>query len=150
MSFTKLSYHIVFSTKHRMPTIVLGEPHTLYRILHSIAKSKGAYVRRIGGMKEHVHILVDIPAELSVAEFVKTLKGQSSKALYASDEFPDWNGWSEGYGAFTVSYDNIQTVYNYIARQWEHHADINFIDEYRQWLLSNGISSDHPYFPKID
>ena len=148
MSFTRFSYHLVFSTQNRQNTISIEGERFLYKILYDIMKNEGAYVYRIGGMPDHVHILVDIPANISVAKFVQKVKQESSFLAKQLPELPLWRGWAEGYGGFTYSLNEIEKIKHYIINQKEHHKRISFIDEYRAWLIENGISVDAPYFPK--
>ena len=148
MSFTKSVYHIVFGTKHRQAVIPIEHERRVYKILFDLMKSYGAYVYRIGGMPDHVHILVDISSKNALADFVKRLKQESSFLIKNDGIFPGWCGWSEGYGAFTYSSSDIPSVMQYICNQKEHHKKISFIDEYRQWLIEMGVSPDAPFFPK--
>ncbi len=147
MSFTRFIYHLVFTTKDRQNTISIEGEKVLYKILYDIMKQEGAYVHRIGGMPDHIHILVDIPANTSPAKFVQKLKQESSYLAKQAPELPQWNGWAEGYGGFTYSINDVDTVKQYIINQKEHHKRISFIDEYRAWLIENGISPDAPFFP---
>ena len=147
MSFTRFIYHLVFTTKNRQNTISIEGEKVLYKILYDIMKQEGAYVHRIGGMPDHIHILVDIPANTSPAKFVQKLKQESSYLAKQAPELPQWNGWAEGYGGFTYSINDVDTVKQYIINQKEHHKRISFIDEYRAWLIENGISPDAPFFP---
>ena len=149
MSFTKSVYHIVFGTKLRQPSIPIDIDRKLYKILYDLMKSYGAFVYRIGGMPDHVHILVDITSKMALSDFVKRLKQESSYLLRKDSAFSDWNGWAEGYGAFTYSISEIPKVIEYINNQKEHHKKVSFIEEYRQWLIEMGVSPDEPYFPKI-
>ena len=148
MSFTKSVYHIVFGTKYRQPTIPIDIERKLYKILYDLMKSYGAFVYRIGGMPDHVHILVDITSKTALSDFVKHLKQESSYLLKKDSVFPNWNGWGEGYGAFTYSISEIPNVIEYINNQKEHHKKVSFIEEYRQWLIEMGVSPDELYFPK--
>lgn len=148
MSFTRLIYHLVFPTKNRQNTISVEGEKVLYKILYEIMKREGAHIHRIGGMPDHVHILVDIPADISLSKFVQKLKQESSYLAKEAIELPLWNGWAEGYGGFSYSANEIDNVKQYIINQKEHHKRVSFIDEYRIWLLENGISPDAPFFPK--
>ena len=150
MSFTKSVYHIVFGTKYRQPTIPIDVERKLYKILYDLMKNYGAFVYRIGGMPDHVHILVDITSKNALTDFVKRLKQESSFLIKKDEAFPNWNGWGEGYGAFTYSISEIPSVINYITNQKEHHKKVSFIEEYRNWLIEMGVSPDEPYFPKLD
>ncbi len=148
MSFTQSVYHIVFSTKNRKASINIDNERKMYKILYDIMKQLGAHVHRIGGMPDHIHILVDISAQNSLSNFVKELKQKSSYIVGRMTEFPDWDGWEEGYAGFSYAYSDIPTVENYINNQKEHHKRMSFRDEYRAWLIEMGVSPDEPYFPK--
>ena len=86
---------------------------------------------------------------MALSDFVKRLKQESSYLLRKDSAFSVWNGWAEGYGAFTYSITEIPNVIEYINNQKEHHKKVSFIEEYRQWLIEMGVSPDEPYFPKI-
>ncbi len=149
MSFTKSVYHIVFGTKNRKPIINIAHEKLVYKLLYDIINNQGGHIYRIGGMPDHIHILVDITSNKSLSEFVKELKQKSSYVIKRMSQFPQWEGWEEGYGAFTYSCNEIQSVVNYISNQKEHHKKVSFIEEYRNWLIEMGVSPDEPYFPKL-
>lgn len=149
MSFRKNVYHIVFATYRRERTLQGNAKREMHSILYYLCKSKGGFVYRIGGMEEHVHILVDIPTDISVREFVRYIKSESSKmAGRKAESFPLWCGWQEQYSEFTVSWGLLETVRRYVMNQEEHHRTESFHDEYRRWLIENGIDESEPYFPK--
>ncbi len=150
MSFTKLIYHIVFSTKSRQNTIPVNFERDLYALILHIVNKQNGHLHRIGGMPDHIHMLVDVPTNISVANFVKKIKQESSFLMAQNPNFPKWSGWEEGYGAFTYSVAEIPTVKAYIKNQKEHHRRVSFIEEYRSWLIEMGVSPDEPYFPKLD
>ena len=107
MSFTKSVYHIVFGTKYRQATIPQEEERKLYKILYDLMKKSGAFVYRVGGMPDHVHILVDITSKVSLTEFVKSLKQESSFLIKQDGSFPQWNGWGISASAFA----NVQSTH---------------------------------------
>ena len=148
MSFTKSVYHIIFSTKHRFPAIPIDKERVLYKILFDLMRKHGAFVYRIGGMPDHVHILVDITQKIALQDFVKLIKQESSYLAGRNDAFPNWCGWEQGYAAFTYSAKEIPNVTEYINNQKEHHRVVTFAEEYRNWLIEMGVSPDEPYFPK--
>ena len=148
MSFIKSTHHIVFSTKYREETINIENERELYAYIMGIINNLGGFLYRIGGMPDHIHILVDVPATKSLSDFVKTIKQSSSLWMKNNTKFPKWRGWEDGYGAFSYSKNELQNVVEYIKSQKEHHKRFSFIEEYRAWLIEMGISQDVPYFPK--
>lgn len=146
MSYTKLIYHIVFRTKCSIKAINHENERELYAYIYGIAKNYNAYVYRIGGMPDHIHILMDLPPITGLSDFMRELKKSSSVWIKESGKFPLFSGWGEGYAAFTYSRNDVETITNYIKNQHEHHRVITFAEEYRKFLIDNGITPDERYF----
>jgi REP element-mobilizing transposase RayT len=89
-----------------------------------------------GGTENHVHILLELPPEMAVADAVRTLKCNSSRWLRESVRL---FSWQQGYGAFSVSPSHLGRVVNYIAHQAEHHKRYSFEEEFRAMLKAAGI-----------
>ena len=138
MSFTQLLYHIVFSTKHRNPTIPEEYAEELYRLITHISKKEGCHVYKVGGIENHVHLFVSIPADKTVSKIVQNTKRETSMVLGKHPNFPNWDGWNEGYGAFTCSWRDKNNVINYIKNQREHHSTVSAEDEFREFLIQFG------------
>ena len=142
MSHTALTYHLIFGTHNRHRVIPQDHERELYKFMYDFANSREVYIRRIGGMPDHVHILCDIPAKVAIADFVRLIKTESSKFMRANPQFPDWWKWAEGYGDFTVDASSREARRQYIIRQREHHQRINFRGEYRDFLREAGFPDD--------
>ena len=147
MSFCKLNYHIIFATKFRAPVISPESEREIYNLLYNVLKQHGCFVHRIGGMFDHVHILVDIPRTVFIPDLLKELKTKTTHIIKDHRICDCWPGWQDGYGIFTVSYGNVDIVKNYIANQKTHHEKVTFIEEYRRILIDEGFDPDSPYFP---
>ena len=93
-------------------------------------------------------MLVSIPANVAVSEFVRGLKYASSGWLKQNSSFPLFTGWGEGYAAFTYSREQIPVVRQYIINQKEHHHHTTFAEEYRQFIIDNGGEINEEYFLK--
>jgi putative transposase len=96
-------------------------------------------VLAIGGASDHVHVLLSLPATLSIAKAMQLLKGNSSKWL--RETFPKMNSfaWQEGYGAFSVSISGVDSTVAYIRNQAEHHRTRSFRKEYATMLKKHGF-----------
>ena len=140
MSYTSLTYHIVISTYNRKQVITSRHERELYAFITSFSTARGVKIRRVGGMPDHVHILCDIPATIAVAEYVKVLKAETSKFMRANPDFPAWEKWAEGYGAFTVDADSREVRRQYIMNQKEHHTKATFDEEFRRILAAYGLT----------
>jgi hypothetical protein len=146
-TFTQIFYHVVFSTKDRRRVLAESRQEELYRYVWGIHRNLGCKLHRIGGVEDHIHILVSIPTTLSLADYVKEVKTGSSKWLKEGKVFPDFTGWQDGYGAFTVSLEHKEALIEYIRTQSDHHRTVSFQDEYKHLLREAGIAFDEKYLP---
>ncbi|MGE0021753.1 MAG: IS200/IS605 family transposase [Draconibacterium sp.] len=148
MSYTRFLYHIVFRTKSSKNTIVEQHEKELYAYILGIISNKKSKLYRIGGIPNHIHLLVDIHPTFAVSDFMKELKEYSSKWLSTNPNFPDFEGWAVSFAAFSYNFREKQTIIDYIINQKKHHKKISFEDEYRQFLIENGLEIDERYFLK--
>lgn len=146
MSYTQLIYHIVIRTHGSRRTISEAHERELYNYMFGIARNRNVVVYRIGGMPDHVHLLVGLPSDLSVAKFVQELKSVTSTWLKANPKFPSFDHWGKEYAAFTYSAKERDVVINYIKGQKEHHRTLSFAEEYRQLIEESGIAINEQYF----
>jgi REP element-mobilizing transposase RayT len=144
-TYTSLHYHIVFSTRNREPYLTCEIRDQLFPYLGGIAREDGMQLIGVGGMADHVHCLVMVPATLTLSKAVQTLKGVSSKWIHK--QFPALAkfSWQDGYSAFAVSLSNIPEVLKYIERQEEHHKKRSFQEEYIAFLKAHDIAFDERY-----
>ena len=138
-SFTQLTYHIVFATKYRRPTINDAIQERLYEYIGSTLRAKKGHLIEIGGTADHVHILARLSPSLAVADVVRDVKANSSKWMTDQIEVTSRFEWQKGYGAFTVSYSRTQSVQEYIRNQEEHHRTKTFQEEYIEFLKRHKI-----------
>ena len=98
-------------------------------------------------MPDHVHMCVEVHPTIALSEFVKVLKQESSKWLKEHrKEFPMFEGWSNGYAAFSYSAKERPKVMEYIKAQKEHHRHKSFREEYEEWLLEMGMNPAEDLF----
>lgn len=144
-TYTSLHYHVVFSTKNRQPFLIEAIRERLFAYLGGIARENGMSALEIGGVVDHVHLLLSIPASLALSNAVQLIKGGSSHWL--KETFPDMVNfaWQDGYAAFTVSQSQIDDVRTYIRCQSEHHRTKTFAEEYRAFLARHRIEYDERY-----
>jgi REP element-mobilizing transposase RayT len=142
---TQLIYHIVYSTYNREQTIALENKRRLYAFMNGILKNKNCHLYRINGMEDHLHILTHIHPTISLASLVKDIKLASIDFIKSEGIFPDFNGWQDGYGAYTVFYRDKDQLINYIKNQEKHHKKEYFFDEYKRLLEEHGIEFDPKY-----
>lgn len=138
-----LNVHLVFSTKNRLPIISNDFRERLYSYLGGIIKGLEAMPLAIGGVSDHVHLLVSLKSKHRLDYFLRDLKADSS--IWIHTELKKKFEWQKGYGAFSVSPSNIEGVKKYIANQEEHHRQKTFQEEYRDLLKASGIEFDEKY-----
>ena len=138
-SFTQLTYHVVFATKYRRPTINDAIQERLYEYIGGTLRAKKGHLIEIGGTADHVHILARLSPSLAVADVVRDVKANSSKWMTDQIEVTSRFEWQKGYGAFTVSYSRTQSVQEYIRNQEEHHRTKTFQEEYIEFLKRHKI-----------
>jgi len=146
-SYRQLLYHLVFRTKGSLPSIKQENSAKLYAYITGIVKNKNSHLYRINGTENHVHILTDIHPSFSLADSMREMKVATSVWMKESGSFPLFDGWAEGYGAFSCSYVDLGRLIDYINGQQEHHKKKSFEDEYRILLMESGIKIDERYFP---
>ena len=128
--------HVVFSTKGRDKTLDSEFRPKLWVYVKGICRKLDIYVHSMGGMEDHLHLLIQIPPALTLAKAVATIKANSSR--WASDEGHKF-AWQEGYAAFSVSASVIPAVVRYIRNQEEHHKKMDFDSEFVALLKKHGI-----------
>lgn len=142
-TFFSLHYHVVFSTKERRPLLRSEWRDRLHAYLGGIVRNQGGVAEAIGGVEDHIHLLVSLRTTHCLADLVRDLKKDSS--TWTADNFDPEFGWQEGYAVFSVSATHIEPVRAYIAGQEEHHRKANFLDELRNLLEKNGVAYDPKY-----
>lgn len=141
-SLVKILLHIVFSTRKRAPLIDAALQAELYPYMAAIIRQRGATLIALGGMPDHIHILLRMKADHKLSDLVRAAKAISSKWVHERPEsIPDF-AWQEGYAAFSVSLSNEAKVRNYILNQEAHHHRANFKEELTELLNKHQIEYD--------
>ena len=143
-SFASLHCHVVFSTKHRQPTISREVQPRLFEYVGGILRNHSGRLIAAGGMPDHVHLLVEIGRTLCVADAVRLIKSNSSGWLRDTLGLPAFQ-WQSGYGAFAVSYSQLDQVKAYLANQEQHHRKLSFQDEFLEFLRRHQLEWDERY-----
>jgi REP element-mobilizing transposase RayT len=138
-AWTQCFYHIVLSTRQRMNWIKPEIEPRIHQYIGGIVREKGCTILAIHGMPDHVHLLVQLRADLSLSDLVRHIKGRSSK--WINEEFKPMPrfAWQEGYGGFTVSKSAVPAVKKYIEGQKERHKRQDFKVEFMELLRKHGI-----------
>lgn len=139
-----LHYHIVFGTKGREASIAAPWRGMLHAYLGGVVRGLGATPQEIGGMADHVHLLVGIKATHRLADLLREIKSESSRWVHETHGVTGF-AWQEGYGAFTVSASQREDVRRYIQNQEAHHRRRSFHEEYLELLKRSGVEFDERF-----
>lgn len=131
------NFHLVFSTKGRLPLISDDWRDRLHAYMGGIVKGLDAVPLAIGGIADHIHLLVSLKSKHRLDYFLRDLKADSSGWVHR--ELGKKFEWQKGYGAFSVSPTNVAAVKRYVLNQEEHHRLKTFEDEYVELLEASGI-----------
>jgi putative transposase len=144
-SYTNLLYHMVFSTKDRQAWLGEAMSPRLYEYIGGGIRSEGGIAMSINGWRDHIHILAKLRQDKAVSDLIRGIKANSSGWIHR--RFPELRGfaWQRGYGAFTVSQSQVESVKRYIANQEVHHQRVSFKEEFIALLEAHGIEYDERY-----
>jgi REP element-mobilizing transposase RayT len=139
-----ITIHLVFGTKNREPMIAAEWMGKLHAYLGGIVRGLGAAPLEIGGVADHVHLLIGIKATHRLSDVVREVKSESSRWVHEQTGGMEF-AWQEGYGAFSVSPSQCNVVRDYIQNQAEHHRKLTFREEYVGFLKRAGVDYDERY-----
>lgn len=142
---SNLLVHVIFSTKDRKPLITSDLRQDVFAYMGGIARELKAKALLINGMPDHVHMLVELPPALSVAEMMRVVKTNSSRWVHETKPQHSRFVWQAGYAAFSVSRSHAPAVSRYIADQEKHHRKRSFQEELVLFLKKHGIEYDERY-----
>ncbi|NNF00291.1 MAG: IS200/IS605 family transposase [Pyrinomonadaceae bacterium] len=145
-TYTNFLYHIVFSTKDRYPFITKRFCPTIYEYIGGTIRGLGGISLEIGGIEDHVHLLVKLKHTLLVPNLMRELK--PSVTTWARKNVDSKFEWQIGYGAFTVGQTQVEIVRRYILNQEKHHRRMNFDQEFESILKQSEIDYDLKYLWK--
>ncbi len=144
-SLSKVYVHITFSTKNRQNLIDDNIKNALFEYLGGICKGLECYPVKVGGYKNHVHILCLLSRKIAQMKLLEELKKQSSKWIKTKGEQFSRFYWQDGYGIFSVNPSQTNVVKTYIENQEEHHKKTTFEDELRVFLKKYNMDYDERY-----
>lgn len=137
-SFTCLYVHVIFSTKDRKRWILSTWRERLHHFLGAVVHDRDAIAVSIGGVADHVHLLLRLKPIHALSDLVREIKSVSSKWVH-DEKLESAFAWQDGYGAFSVSPNAVEAVTHYIEHQEEHHRVRTAEEEFREFLKRAGF-----------
>jgi len=144
-SYTQIFLHIVFAVQNRQSLISINWKHDLYKYITGIVQNNGHKLIAINGMPNHLHLAVGFKPNQSISDLLKDIKGDSSKWINSQRFMSGHFNWQEGYGAFSFSQSQIDSVVKYIQNQEEHHRKKTFREEYIEFLTKYNVDYNEKY-----
>jgi putative transposase len=144
-TFSQIYIHIVFAVKGRENLISRHWREELYKYIAGIVRNKEQKPIIIGGMPDHIHALIGLRPVMAISDLTRDIKNNSSKFINDRKLINGHFSWQEGYGAFSYSHSDVESVYNYILNQENHHQRKSFKEEYSDLLKEFEIKYDEEY-----
>ncbi|MBC7884990.1 MAG: IS200/IS605 family transposase [Saprospiraceae bacterium] len=144
-TFTQILYQIVYSTKNREKTLIKENRPELFKVIWGILKNKKCHLYQINGVEDHLHIITSLHPSVALASLVKDIKLGSTAFIKQNQLFERFNGWQDGYGAFTYSIEAKNNLIEYVRNQEAHHHNKTFKEELKDILKEHGVEYDEKY-----
>ena len=138
-TYSNIYLHIIFHIKNIDVSIAENDLSEVFRYIGGVIRSSSGTAYVVGGRPDHIHILTSLPHTLSLSDFVRGIKANTSRWIKGLHPRYKSFSWQAGYGAFSVSESCKGTVINYILNQKEHHKKVSAYDEYLLFLEKNGL-----------
>jgi REP element-mobilizing transposase RayT len=119
----RVLHHYVWATHQRLPLLTPEIEREVFRYLQQVCQDDGCEVLAIGGMPDHVHLLVVMSTTVTIAELMQHVKGGSSRFIRQRLKSGEWFAWQKHYAVFSVSWRDKERVAAYIQNQKRHHAE---------------------------
>lgn len=138
MSYVKIWVHVVFSTKNRFPHLTKDIRYLVFNHIIENCREKEIYLQAINGYTEHIHCLISLGKDQTIATVVKLIKGESSFWINKNKLTAQKFAWQDDYFAVSVSESQVEKVVNYIKNQEQHHAKKTFEEEVEEFMEKYG------------
>ena len=145
-TYTQILYQIVYSTKYREKTLEAENRKELYKYIWGILNNNKCYLYQIGGIEDHIHIITHLHPSVALADLVKDIKLASSDYIKNKKLFPNFNGWQDGYAAFTYSIEAKENFISYVKKKENITKRKTFFEEYKEHLKEHKVEFDKKYF----
>jgi putative transposase len=144
-TYSQIYIQIVFAVNGRENLISKVHREELHKYITGIVQNRGQKMLSIFCMPDHVHLLVGIKPSITISDLVRDLKAGSSNFINQQHWVKGKFNWQEGFGAFSYSKSQIESVIKYILSQEEHHKKTTFREEYFDFLKKFEIDYNEKY-----
>ena len=144
-TYSQIFYHIVFAVRNRESLITEAIKDDLYKYISGVIANQKQKLFIINGLPDHVHILMNCQPNMNLSNCVRDIKEHSTKFINEKNVIRGKFYWQAGFGAFSVSKNDVPMILNYIKNQEEHHKKVSFREEYLEFLKENEIDYKEEY-----
>ena len=144
-SLSNILVHVVFSTKNRENLLIESITSELYKYLAQICKNNNSPIKQIGGINNHIHMLLDLSRSISISKLISEIKSNSTRWLKTKGSHLKNFSWQNGYGVFSIGESGLLNCQHYIKNQKEHHKKISFEEELKLFLKKYSVNYDERY-----
>ena len=138
MSFVKIWVHLVFATKNRQPLLPKEIRSDVHNHIIENCKEKEIFLQAINGYTEHIHCLISLGKDQTIAKVAQLIKGESSFWINKTNLTREKFIWQDDYFAVSVSESKVKTIINYIKNQEAHHSKKSFNEEVDEFMEKYG------------
>lgn len=140
MAQVRIWVHAVWATKNRIPQLKDKNKRVdVFKHIKGNAKAKGIYLDFINGTADHVHVLISLACDQTIAQVIAWLKGESARFINEHKLTDTYFDWADDYYAVSVSQSNVETVRNYLKKQEKHHQTKSFTEECEAFMVKHGF-----------
>ncbi|MBW8051717.1 MAG: IS200/IS605 family transposase [Cytophagales bacterium] len=144
-TYTQISIQLVFAVKYRQALITPDFKVTLHKYISGILRNQDQKLLAINGMPDHIHIFFGMRADSNLSDLVRDIKSDSSTFVNEKKLSKHKFRWQDGFGAFSYSKSQRDSVIKYILNQEQHHAKKTFREEYFEFLKEFDVEYDERY-----
>lgn len=144
-TFSQLYIQVVFAVKGRENLINKTWRDELHKYIAGIIKGKGQKPIIVNGVADHIHAFIGLKPSMAISDLVRDIKNNATNFINDNRFIRGRFQWQEGYGVFSYSHSHIESVYNYILNQEEHHRKKSFREEYLDFLKKFEVDYDEKY-----
>jgi putative transposase len=144
-TYSQIYIQTVFAVQGRQSLIKSEWKEELYKYISGIVSNHEQKLLAIGGIENHIHILIGLKANCEISKLVQEIKANSSRFINKRQFVKGKFSWQEGFGAFSYSRSQLDVVIKYIQNQERHHAKKSFKQEYLEFLEYFAVEYDEKY-----
>jgi putative transposase len=144
-TYSQIYIQIVFAVKNREALIDIAWEERLYQYIIGIVQNKGQKMIAINGISNHIHIFIGMKPSCCLSDLVREIKKSSNEFINENQLSTFKFNWQDGFGSFSYSHSQIESVYKYVMNQKEHHKKVTFKEEYVDFLKKFEVSYDEKY-----